>query len=164
MDSFTSKARWEREQRSPSIFPRHLGQTEPAPSEAAATPAKIGNATILIVEDETALLNLAATVLERLGHTVFSASTPSEAIRLAEAHHGQLQLLITDVVMPEMNGQDLAKQLVSICPGLKRLFMSGYTDDLIAHHGALDEGVEFIQKPFSARDLAAKVHDALGDN
>ncbi|HEY5283991.1 MAG TPA: response regulator, partial [Polyangia bacterium] len=71
------------------------------------------------------------------------------------------QLLITDVVMPEMNGRDLAKRLLSICPGLKNLFMSGYTDDLITHHGALDEGVEFIQKPFSARDLADKVHEVL---
>jgi two-component system cell cycle sensor histidine kinase/response regulator CckA len=80
---------------------------------------------------------------------------------LAEAHEKQLLLLITDVVMPEMNGRDLAKQLEALCPGLKCLFKSGYTNDLIAHHGALDEGVEFIQKPSSARDLAAKVHEAL---
>ena len=144
-------------------FPRHMGKTDPAQPAAASAPAKLGHGTILIVEDETSLLNLATTVLERLGHTVLAASTPTEAIRLAEAHQGQLQLLITDVVMPEMNGRDLARQLVSLCPGLKSLFMSGYTDDIIAHHGALDEGVEFIQKPFSSQELAAKVHDVLGN-
>jgi PAS domain S-box-containing protein len=144
-------------------FPRHVGKTEPVQPAAASAPAKLGHATILLVEDETSLLNLATTVLERLGHTVLAAASPTEAIRLAEAHPKQLQLLITDVVMPEMNGRDLAKHLVSTCPGLKSLFMSGYTDDLIAHHGALDEGVEFIQKPFSARDLAAKVHEVLGN-
>ena len=142
-------------------LPRHVGHAGHAQPESASAPAKLGNATILVVEDEISLLNLATTVLERLGHTVLAAATPTEAIRLAEAHKGQLQLLITDVVMPEMNGRDLAKRLLSICPGLKNLFMSGYTDDLITHHGALDEGVEFIQKPFSARDLADKVHEVL---
>jgi PAS domain S-box-containing protein len=142
-------------------LPRHVGHAGHAQPESASAPAKLGNATILVVEDEISLLNLATTVLERLGHTVLAAATPTEAMRLAEAHKGQLQLLITDVVMPEMNGRDLAKRLLSICPGLKNLFMSGYTDDLITHHGALDEGVEFIQKPFSARDLADKVHEVL---
>jgi signal transduction histidine kinase/CheY-like chemotaxis protein len=143
-------------------FPRHADKVEHVQPEDASTPDTLGKTTILIVEDETALLSLAATVLERLGHTVLTASTPNEAIRLAETHKRHLQLLITDVVMPEMNGRDLAKHILSLCPGLKRMFMSGYTDDLIAHHGALDEGVELIQKPFSARDLAAKVHDILG--
>ena len=68
---------------------------------------------------------------------------------------------MTDVVMPEMNGRDLAEELLSLYPGLKRLFMSGYTADVIAHHGVLDEGVHFIQKPFSANDLAAKVRKLL---
>jgi len=144
-------------------FPRHLGLTAPAQPDAATASTRHGNATILVVEDETSLLNLATTVLERLGHTVLAAATPTEAIRLAEAHQGQLQLLITDVVMPDMNGRDLAKHISSNWPGIKCLFMSGYTDDLITHHGALDEGVAFIQKPFSARDLATKVHDVLGD-
>jgi PAS domain S-box-containing protein len=143
-------------------FPRYLGKADHVRPEGVPTVATLGKATILIVEDEASLLKLAATVLERLGHTVLTASTPNQAIRLAETQRGQLQLLITDVVMPEMNGRDLAKRILSLCPGLKSLFMSGYTDDLIAHHGALDEGVEFIEKPFSAHDLAAKVHDVLG--
>jgi two-component system cell cycle sensor histidine kinase/response regulator CckA len=74
----------------------------------------------------------------------------------------QIDLLMTDVIMPEMNGRDLAKRLLSFYPSIKRLFMSGYTANLIAHHGVLDKGVNFIQKPFSNKDLAAKVREALG--
>ena len=82
-------------------------------------------------------------------------------MQLSREHRGEIHLLVTDVVMPEMNGRDLAKHLQSLYPCMKSLFMSGYTDDLIAHHGALEAGVEFIQKPFSARDLATKVHEVL---
>ena len=71
------------------------------------------------------------------------------------------QLLITDVVMPEMNGRDLAKRLLSLYPGIKRLFISGYTADIIAHHGILEEAVNFLQKPFSLKELGAKVHEIL---
>ena len=100
-------------------------------------------------------------MLERQGYTVLAAGTPGEAIRLAQEHAGEIHLLMTDVVMPEMNGRDLAKNLLALTPHLKCLFMSGYTADVIAHHGVLDEGVQFIQKPFSTEDLAAKVRDAL---
>jgi DNA-binding NtrC family response regulator len=100
-------------------------------------------------------------MLERLGYTVLKAHTPVEAIRLAEEHIGQISLLVTDVVMPGMNGRDLAKILLSRYPKLKRLFMSGYTANVIAHHGVLDEGVYFIQKPFSIQSLAIKVREAL---
>jgi CheY-like chemotaxis protein len=100
-------------------------------------------------------------MLERQGYTVLAAPSPSEAIRLARAHAEEIRLLVTDVVMPEMNGRDLAKNLLSLYPHLKRLFMSGYTADVIAHHGVLDEGVHFIQKPFSTDDLAAKVRAML---
>jgi len=118
-------------------------------------------ATILLVEDESAFLSLTAKMLERLGHTVLVAPTPQEAIRLAQVHAGEIGLLITDVVMPEMNGPELACRLGSLYPGLKRLYMSGYTDDLIAPHGVLDEGVQFIQKPFSSQSLSAKVQEVL---
>ena len=92
---------------------------------------------------------------------MLAAGTPGEAIRLAEEHAGEIHLLMTDVVMPEMNGRDLARNLLSLYPDLKRLFMSGYTANVIAHHGVLDEGVHFIQKPFSMNDLAAKIREAL---
>ena len=85
----------------------------------------------------------------------------AEAIRLATEHAGDIHLLMTDVVIPEMNGRDLARELQSLYPNLKCLFMSGYTADVIAHHGVLDEGVCFLQKPFSLRELADKVREAL---
>jgi len=96
--------------------------------------------------------------------TVLQANTPVEAIRLAKEHVGEIRLLITDVIMPEMNGKDLASTLLSLYPQLKCLFMSGYTADAIAHHGVLDEGVYFIQKPFSLSALATKVRNVLEHN
>ena len=116
---------------------------------------------MLLVEDEAMLLKLAKTMLEKLGYRVLSASTPVEAIRLAREHAGTIHLLLTDVVMPEMNGRDLARQLLSLYPGLKCLFMSGYTANVIASHGVLEEGVHFIQKPFSLNDLAVKLRAML---
>jgi len=100
-------------------------------------------------------------MLERLGYTVLAAGKAGDAIHLAESHPGEIHLLLTDVVMPEMNGRDLAKNLLARHPGIKRLFMSGYTADVIASHGVLEVGVNFIQKPFSKGDLAASVRDAL---
>ena len=120
-----------------------------------------GHATILQVEDEPAILRMAAMMLERQGYTILAASTPGEAIRLAGEHGEEIHLLMTDVVMPEMNGRDLAKNLLSLYPHIKRLFTSGYTADVIAHHGVLDEGVHFIQKPFSLESLATKVREVL---
>jgi CheY-like chemotaxis protein len=105
---------------------------------------------------------MATMMLERLGYAVLAAATPGQAIRLAHEHAGEIHMLMTDVVMPEMNGRDLAGNLLSIYPDLKRLFMSGYTADVIAHHGVLDAGVCFIQKPFSLKDLAAKLRQVLG--
>ncbi|MGB3223004.1 MAG: PAS domain S-box protein [Desulforhopalus sp.] len=124
-------------------------------------PVEHGSETILLVEDETAILKMTTTMLERLGYTVVAAATPGEAIRLAHEYQGRIDLLMTDVVMPEMNGRELAGNLLSHYPDLKRLFMSGYTANVIAHHGVLDEGVHFIQKPFSKKDLGGKVREAL---
>jgi two-component system, cell cycle sensor histidine kinase and response regulator CckA len=92
---------------------------------------------------------------------VVAVATPSEAIRLALEYRGRIDLLITDVVMPEMNGRDLAANLLSSYPALKRLFMSGYTANVIAHHGVLDEDVHFIQKPFSMKELSGKAREVL---
>ena len=102
-------------------------------------------------------------MLEQLGYRVLAADTPGEAIGLAEEHANEIHLLITDVVMPAMNGRDLAGRLQSLNPGMKILFMSGYTADVIAHRGVLDDGVNFIQKPFSTKDLAFKVREALSE-
>jgi CheY-like chemotaxis protein len=144
-------------------LPRHrLAGTQPA--QAVSAPARTGQGTVLLVEDEQAIRQVTVRMLERLGYTVISAGTPGEAIQLAREHVGEIDLLLTDVVMPEMNGRDLAKNLLSLRPGLKRLFVSGYTANVIAHHGVLDEGVHFLQKPFSVEALAAKVREALDNS
>ncbi len=142
-------------------LPRHLAKADRPAEQAPDKPAKRGHETILLVEDEPAILRMTAMMLEREGYTVVSAGTPGEAIRLANEHAGTIHLLMSDVVMPEMNGRDLAKNILSLYPGAKRLFMSGYTADVIAHHGILDEGVNFIQKPFSIEGLAVKVRAVL---
>ncbi len=120
-----------------------------------------GTETVLMVEDEKGILDLGKKILEKFGYTVLIANTPQEAICLVEAQPGHIHLLITDVVMPEMNGRELAERLVSIKPGLKCLYMSGYTPDVITHRGILKEGVHFIQKPFSIKDLADRVREAI---
>ncbi|MCE5263479.1 MAG: PAS domain S-box protein [Deltaproteobacteria bacterium] len=144
-------------------LPRHIGQSEQVRLEAAeqATPR---HETVLVVDDEPALLELSKSVLEAQGYRVLTAGTPGEALRLAGEHAGEIHLLLTDVVMPEMDGRNLAKKMLSLHPNLRRLFMSGYTADAIAHRGVLDEGASFIQKPFSIKELAAKVREALGGN
>jgi PAS domain S-box-containing protein len=142
-------------------LPRFAGEaSKPLAASAVEIPKGRGE-TVLLVEDEAAILLVGRTMLERLGYTVLTAGTPGEALRLAKAHAAEIQLLITDVVMPEMNGRDLAKLIRDIKPGLKCLFISGYTANVIAHRGVLDEGVFFLQKPFSMKDLASKVRQAL---
>jgi PAS domain S-box-containing protein len=120
-----------------------------------------GTETILLVEDEPAILRMTRMMLERKGYSVLPAATPGEAIDLAKTHADKIHLLMTDVVMPEMNGRDLAGQVIPLYPEIKLLFMSGYTANVIAHHGVLDIGVAFIQKPFSMVDMAAKVREVL---
>jgi two-component system, cell cycle sensor histidine kinase and response regulator CckA len=144
-------------------LPRHVEKTATLPDDAHAHPSAGGSETILLVEDEPAILTVATMMLEQLGYVVMPASTPGEAIRLATEHSGRIDLLMTDVVMPEMNGRDLAKNLLALYPDLRRLFMSGYTANVIAHRGVLDEGVHFIQKPFSAKALGVKVREALSE-
>ena len=118
-------------------------------------------ATILIVEDEVSILKMTEQMLNRMGYTVLSASKPKEAINIAREHTGEIHLLLTDVVMPEMNGQELLKKLLPIRPNLTSLFMSGYTANVIAHHGFPDESINFLQKPFTMKDLAVKVREVL---
>jgi two-component system, cell cycle sensor histidine kinase and response regulator CckA len=117
--------------------------------------------TVLLVEDDASILRLASRMLTGLGYTVLTAETPGRAILIAEKQDGKIHLLITDVVMPGTNGRDLAARLREIRPAMKCLFMSGYTADVIAHRGVLSEGVQFLQKPFSIRDMATKVRRAL---
>ena len=140
---------------------RHVGEAEEA-HERDAEEIPVGRGeTVLVVEDESSILKLAKAILEKLGYAVLDAATPGRALALAEAHAGDVHLLLTDVVMPEMNGRELAQKLRALHPAMKVLYMSGYTANVIAHRGVLDEGVSFVQKPFSNRDLAVKVRGAL---
>ena len=145
-----------------SIYlPRHLGEAEQTRGKDMIEPIPQGHGTILLVEDEPAILQLTKELLEICGYTVLSANTSAEGIRLASEHQGKIDLLMTDVIMPEMNGRDLADKLKAHYPQLKCLFMSGYTYDIISRQGALKEGLDFIQKPFSLPALAAKVREVL---
>jgi PAS domain S-box-containing protein len=120
-----------------------------------------GRETVLLVEDEEMVRSLTLKLLRRLGYKVLSAASGGDALVLEERHEGAIDLLFTDVIMPQMNGHDLAERLVKLRPGLKVLYSSGYTQDLIAHHGVLDEEVQFLAKPYSLDSLAAKVRKAL---
>ena len=120
-----------------------------------------GRESLLLVEDEAAVRRLARKILEMAGYRVIVAETPEEALRLCATADAPLDLLITDVVMPQMSGKQLAEQLVAQCPTLKVLYMSGYTENAIVHHGVLDVGTEFIAKPFTAAGLTRKVGELL---
>ena len=143
-------------------LPRHRTETDTLIRKEMEQTAEGGHETIILVEDEPAILEMTMKMLERLGYTVVASRTPSEAIRLAREYDGEIHLLVTDLIMPGMNGRDLANRLLSFRSNLPCLFMSGYTANVIAHHGVLDEGVNFIQKPFSMQQLGIKVREALG--
>ncbi len=142
-------------------LPRHHGNGRRKRMEDIQETPLRGGETVLVVEDERAILDLVGIILRGQGYSVLAAATPDEAISLAAKHNGDIHLLLTDVVMPKMNGRDLAGILQSRHPHLKCLFTSGYTANVIAHHGILDDGVHFIAKPFSRKDLAFKVRAAL---
>ncbi|MGB3223014.1 MAG: PAS domain S-box protein [Desulforhopalus sp.] len=142
-------------------LPRYLAKTDSLPEMGVDQPTERGHETVLLVEDEPAILRMTMTMLEREGFTVMGAGTPGEAIRLAEEYTGHIDLLMTDVVMPEMNGRDLGEKITSLYPGIKILYMSGYPANIIAQQGVLDDGVAFIQKPFSKADMVVKLRGVL---
>lgn len=143
-------------------LPRYAGSDKTAEEERNTAAAPRGSETILLVEDETAILTMTTLILSELGYTILKAGTPEEAIRRARESDHAIDLLVTDVIMPKMNGKDLANYLLPLHPQMRTLFMSGYTADIIAHHGVLDDGVHFIQKPFQINVLAAKLREVLG--
>jgi signal transduction histidine kinase len=148
-----------------STFKIYIPQCRSAEALSGETAAsainQAGNETVLLVEDEAIILELVKIQLTSMGYTVLAAHTPDEAFRFVEEFGREIHLLMTDVVMPNMNGRELAKSLLLRYPKLKHLFMSGYTANVIAHHGILDEGTHFIQKPFTLKQLAGKVREAL---
>ena len=120
-----------------------------------------GSETILLVEDEKSVRVTTGLFLESLGYTLLVAETPEQALRLVAEHSGEIHLLITDVVMPGMNGRDLANRLAELRPMIKRLFVSGFTADIIAQRGILDNGVNLLTKPFSREQVARRIRDLL---
>jgi PAS domain S-box-containing protein len=132
--------------------------------KAAESPIPGGSETVLLVEDEEVVRGLARQILEDAGYRVLVAHQGEEAIRLCIEHAKEIHLLLTDVVMPGAGGKEVADRLASLRPGIKVLFMSGYTDEAIVHHGVLDPNVKFIQKPFSPVALTKKVREVLDSN
>ena len=120
-----------------------------------------GTETILLVEDDEVVRKLVSEVLDNEGYRLLEAANGIAALSICAQYEEPIHLLLTDVVMPEMSGRDLADRLVPQRPEMKVLFMSGYTDDVIVHHGVLDAGAAFIQKPFAPDVLARKVRDVL---
>ena len=134
-------------------------RSDAPPSTPSAAPTV--ERTVLVVEDEPAILTLVTHILHASGYAVLRATSPTEAISMAHAHTGVIDVLLTDVMMPEMNGRALSRALRETHPGLRTVLMSGYTIDLISAQQVLDPGVSFLQKPFSIDALTAAVHKAL---
>src|ERR1700691_5063779 len=133
-------------------------------SSAESVAAEPGTETILLVEDEANLRYLARQFLEKQGYRVIEAADGVVAMQIAVAHEGVIHLLLTDVIMPGMNGRELAQRMSEIRPNTKVLYMSGYTENVIGHNGTLDAGVRLLQKPFTLRDLKSKVREVLDSN
>jgi len=142
-------------------LPRASAVLEREDQTVTQEPRPVGNETILIVEDAEVVRDLVGEVLGMLGYLALKAADPHEALRISDTHIGPIHLLLTDVVLPHMDGRSLHRRIVSTRPDMKVMYMSGYTDNFIVHHGVLDRGVHFIQKPFSVDNLAKKVREAL---
>lgn len=144
-------------------IPRYSGSADKKGSSPVKDELQGGRETILIVDDEQTLLDIVENMLRRLGYHTLKAATPSEAINVAKTHAGQIDLLLTDVIMPEMNGCMLAKNIQILYPDSQCVFMSGYNPDVIVRHGVLDPGVKFIHKPMSMKQLAEVIRTTLAE-
>lgn len=144
-------------------LPRYLGAVEPAVAHKLPAPLVGGHETVLLVEDEPAVLEMTTYMLERQGYRVLAAGAPDAAIRVATEHADPIHLLMTDVVMPGMNGRDLAAALKTLRPQMKCLFMSGFSSDVASHHDKPEPGRLFLQKPFSQAELLSRVREVLVD-
>jgi len=142
-------------------LPRVEDVAVPARSTPATTPSLRGSETILLVEDQEEVRRLVRRVLEARGYTVLVAASGAEALQVAATHAGPIQLLVTDVIMPAMSGREVGLLVAAARPEAKVLYLSGYADESIVHHGVLEPGIAFLQKPFTAQGLARKVREVL---
>ena len=142
-------------------LPRLEEAAQPVEAISPGAPLAGGSETILLVEDEEGVRDLARRILELKGYKVITASNPTEAAQVCERYEGPIHLLLTDVVMPTMSGPQLAEHVAFLRPGLRVLYISGYTDNAIVPHGILEEGVQFLQKPFTRDSLTRKVREVL---
>lgn len=142
-------------------FPRHVGDAESATNAMDAVLRYGQGETVLVVEDEPAVLDVAQAMLEQLGYRVLTASAPRQALRLAEEHTASIDLVITDLIMPEMSGYDLVERLRELAPQIRTLYMSGYSANAVTDRSAAQQQINHLQKPFSLRELASKIREAL---
>jgi signal transduction histidine kinase/CheY-like chemotaxis protein len=142
-------------------LPRVDEPVEPAVARTATAEPGRGTETVLVVEDAASVRMVTRQVLDRYGYAVLEAPNGDTALRLAVKHHGPIHLLLTDVVMPGLSGRQLAEQLAQLRPDMKVLYVSGYGDSAVVHHGILEAGVAYLQKPFTPESLARRVRDAL---
>jgi CheY-like chemotaxis protein len=146
-----------------AVFRVYLPRIEEQPSPVTPSPngLKRGTETVLLVEDERAVRSLGRQVLEMAGYTVREARSGVEALQICGQHSGAIHLLVTDVVMPHMSGRQLAERLLSQRPGMKVLYLSGYTEDAVLRHGVVETDVAFLSKPFTPAALTEKVREVL---
>jgi CheY-like chemotaxis protein len=142
-------------------LPRAHAQSETPVATLPPPLVQTGTETILLVEDEEAVRAVASESLRMLGYTVLEAGTPAEALHIAQSHPEPIQLLLTDVVLPTISGRELAEIIKRLHPEIKVLYVSGYTENTIVHHGVLEEGIHFLPKPYTPSQLAAKVRQVL---
>ncbi|MDQ1334157.1 MAG: hypothetical protein QG552_1107, partial [Thermodesulfobacteriota bacterium] len=143
-------------------LPRHGGEAEEKVEAVEAEIPRGRGETILIVEDDVSVLYLTERILDHLGYAVLTSASPAEALTMAREYQGEIHLLMTDVILPEMSGMDLAGEMLKIHPTIRTLFMSGYTADVIARQGMPEKAVHFVQKPFTFDRLARRVREAIG--
>ena len=142
-------------------LPRVDQPAELVSMEKQLTGTSRGTETILLVEDDPQLRDLSSSILSQSGYKVLTASTPEEGIKICESNHRDIRLLVTDVVMPRINGRQLAERILKLCPKIRVLYISGYTDNAIVHYGVLDPGLWFLAKPFTLSALVEKVREVL---
>jgi CheY-like chemotaxis protein len=142
-------------------FPHVLEPLSESSGSDGSPDRRSGGETVLVVEDEQAVRDLTVRILQQLGYTILAASGGAEALEICQTHAGHIDLLLTDVVMPNMSGRQLADHIQASRPRTKVLFLSGYTENTVVHHGVLDAGVDFLPKPFSRENLSKKLREVL---